>query len=133
MLIMKDLNCKMPGQCPACGGIMQVTGLECSNCRTTVGGEFELDEFFKLNAEQLLFAKTFIRNRGNIKDIEKELGISYPTVRNKLDELIEVLGFKVEQKEKERKERKQILNQLANGEISSDEAIERFKVLAAME
>ena len=113
--------------CPVCGNKMHITALKCNNCKTEVLGDFELDELFKLNEKQLEFVKVFIRNRGNIKEVEKELGISYPTVRNKLDEIIEALGYKVENEIAEK--RKEILSKLENGEISSDEAIKLLKSL----
>nr|HPO60929.1 DUF2089 family protein [Exilispira sp.] len=78
-------------------------------------------------SEQLLFVKTFIRNRGNIKEVEKELGISYPTVRNKLDEVIEALGYTIEQKDDYQVKRKDVLARLERGEITSEEAIKMLK------
>ena len=81
------------------------------------------------------FVKVFIKCRGNIKDVEKELGISYPTVRGKLDSVIRGLGFEVSAKEsaqeKELKEtaRSEILDQLSKGLISAKEATEKIKNL----
>jgi len=123
------MNKKIIGVCPVCGGRMYITSLKCNTCNTEIRGEFELDELFKLNKKQLDFVKVFIRNRGNIKEVEKELGISYPTVRNKLDEIIEALGYKVEKFEEIAKKRKEILAKLQNGELSSEEAIKQLKEL----
>ncbi|MFN3411482.1 MAG: DUF2089 domain-containing protein [Exilispira sp.] len=118
---------KMIGRCPVCRESMIVTSLLCKKCNLTISGEFELDDFFKLTSDQLLFVKTFIRNRGNIKEVEKELGISYPTVRNKLDEIIEALGYKVEGKDYFQNRRKEILARLEKGEITSEQAIALLK------
>lgn len=73
-----------------------------------------------MNDEQKYFIEVFIKNRGNIKEIEKELGISYPTVRNKLDEVIYTLGYKLEKPVINQKE---VLEKLSKGEISKDEAL----------
>jgi len=113
--------------CPVCGGKMSVTSLKCDECDVEIRGRFELDDFFKLNSEQIFFLKTFVRNRGNIKEVEKELGISYPTVRNKLDDIIEAMGYKVEKDANSARKRKDILAKLENGEISSSEAIKMLK------
>ena len=120
---------KILGKCPVCNGKIVITTLKCVDCETEIRGNFELDDFFKLSDEQLIFVKTFIRNRGNIKEVEKELGISYPTVRNKLDEVIESMGYKIEKNAAVTKRRKEILFKLENGEISSDEAIRLLKEL----
>jgi hypothetical protein len=72
----------------------------------------------------------FIKNRGNIKEVEKELDISYPTVRNKLDDLIELLGFPVSREQEDYKSaRLEILEKLGSGELSATEAAERLKRL----
>ncbi len=130
MIEIKDIGGfmkKMIGRCPICGQALTVTSLFCKECNLTISSDFELDGFFKLTNEQLLFVKTFIRNRGNIKEVEKELGISYPTVRNKLDEIIEALGYKIEGKDDFQNKRKEILSKLEKGEITSEQAIELLK------
>lgn len=110
------------GKCPVCNDELKVTELSCSKCKTKISGEFYLDKFCRLDKEKRYFAEIFIKNRGNIKEIEKELGISYPTVRKLLDEVIVALGYsnKVENTEIEKNE---ILEKLSKGEISSDEAL----------
>ncbi len=126
---------KAPGNCPVCGEKLSITKLGCPKCHTSLEGDFEPCEFCRLPAEDLEFAKIFIKCRGNIKDVEKELGISYPTVRGKLDAVIRNLGFEVPSKESARdndfiKEAKEeILEQLSKGEISPKEATERIKKL----
>lgn len=63
----------------------------------------------------------FLTSRGNIKEVERLLGISYPTVRSRLDAIIEALGYRVEREEDQR--RKEILEAVNKGEISSEEAV----------
>lgn len=126
---------KAPGRCPICGEKLSITKLNCPRCTTTIEGHFEPCEFCRLPDEDLEFIKTFIKCRGNIKDVEKELGISYPTVRGKLDTVIRGLGYEVPSKEliKENENkttaRTEILDQLSNGQITSKEATERIKNL----
>ncbi|MCK9152358.1 DUF2089 domain-containing protein [Methanobacterium alcaliphilum] len=108
------------GNCPICQNETKITEIYCKKCETTIKGEFELCKFCRLTKEQQYFVEVFIKNRGNIKEIEKELGISYPTVRNKLDDVIFALGHKVDKTSINQKE---VLEKLSNGEISKDEAL----------
>lgn len=114
------------GQCPICGGTIEVTELKCGGCESTIRGSFKLCKFCQLPKEQLEFAEIFIKNRGNIKEIERELGISYPTVKGKLDTLIDSLGYK-SQTAYTASKKKDILEQLDRGEITPEEAIELLK------
>jgi len=113
---------EMLGKCPVCGEELQVTRLSCNNCHTTIEGSFSACRFCRLTNEQKNFLEVFVKNRGNIKEIEKELGISYPTVRNRMEDLIEALGYKPKYSEPKINQ-KEILEKLNNGEISSEEAI----------
>ncbi|MFW6229622.1 MAG: DUF2089 domain-containing protein [Halanaerobium sp.] len=118
----------IPAKCPTCEGNLNVTELKCSNCQTKIIGDFYLDELFQLNHKQQQFLKIFIKTRGNIKNMEKELEMSYPTVRNKLNELIKSLGYKDDFAEEEQQEkRREILDQLESGEIEAAEAAKRLK------
>lgn len=110
------------GTCPVCENKLKVTQLSCRRCGTTISGDFELDKFARLNKEQKYFAEIFIKNRGNIKEIEKELGVSYPTVRKFLDEVIEALGYREEAK-KDSVNQTDILDKLSKGLITSDQAL----------
>lgn len=114
------------GKCPVCGEELEVTRLSCRNCHTNIEGNFSLCKFCKLSNEQKYFLEAFIKNRGNIKEIEKDLGISYPTVRNKLEDVIETLGYKPRYSEP-KVDKKEILRRLDEGEISSEEAIKLLK------
>src|SRR5258708_12835565 len=73
------------GRCPICNESLHVVRLECESCGTRLEGSFALGRFHSLTTDQLEFLETFIRARGNFKDVERELGISYPTVRSRLD------------------------------------------------
>lgn len=126
---------KAPGKCPVCGEKLSITKLNCPKCSTSIEGDFHPCEFCRLPEEDLDFVKVFIKCRGNIKDVEKELGISYPTVRGKLDAVIKALGLEIPAKDtvkdKDLKEaaKMEILEQLSKGEITAKEAAEKIKNL----
>lgn len=110
------------GKCPVCQSELKVTEITCKKCKTKISGEFDLCKFCKLDTEQKYFAEIFIKNRGNIKEIEKELGVSYPTVRRLLDEVISSLGYKP-QSGVTSVNKSEILEKLSKGEITSNEAL----------
>lgn len=85
--------------CPVCGNKLTVTKLDCDNCKTSYNGEFELNNFNYLDIDEKEFVFTFLKCRGNIKEMEKALNISYPTVRNKLDKVINRLGLDKKQEQ----------------------------------
>src|SRR5919197_1521508 len=82
-------------ECPVCDSPLGVAELECRGCGTTLRGEFPLSRcpFCSLPAEQLKFLELFLRCRGNLRDVERSLGLSYPTVRARLDALLTRLGY----------------------------------------
>jgi hypothetical protein len=109
---------------------MRVVRLQCRGCGTALEGNFELARLLRLEPEQLYFAETFIRNRGKIKDVEEELGISYPTVVARLTELIAALGYEPRRDEEEiREARRQILDELAEGRVNASQAAARLREL----
>ncbi|NMB01766.1 MAG: DUF2089 domain-containing protein [Firmicutes bacterium] len=108
-------------KCPVCGKALEVTKLHCGGCHTTVEGRFDVCKFCRLNEEQRQFIEVFLTSRGNIKEVERLLGISYPTVRSRLDAVLEALGYRVEREQDQR--RKEIIEALDKGEITSEEAI----------
>lgn len=111
------------GYCPICNDKLFVKTLKCVSCETEITGEFDLSPFDYLSQEQLNFALVFIKNQGNIKNIEKQLNISYPTVKKNLDELCKALGFLDMLNEEDIKpSRETIRKKLRNGEISFEEA-----------
>ncbi|MFB6290511.1 MAG: DUF2089 domain-containing protein [Candidatus Bipolaricaulia bacterium] len=122
---------KVIGKCPVCGADMSVTELECSSCHTKVSGKFDLGKFSRLDKHQLEFVEVFVRLRGNIKEVEEELDISYPTVRKKLDNVIETLGYSPEEGPEDTKveERNEVLTALDQGEIDFDEAMKKLENL----
>ena len=79
--------------CPVCSGELAVTRLHCRSCGTTLEGEFAVGRFGRLTREQLTLLESFLRSRGNLRDMERELGISYPTVRGRVEALVRALGF----------------------------------------
>jgi hypothetical protein len=79
--------------CPVCSGELAVTRLRCSSCGTTIDGEFNVGRFSRLTKDQQVILMSFLRSRGNLRDMERELGISYPTVRARVEALVRVLGF----------------------------------------
>lgn len=102
---------------------MQIERLRCEACSTAVEGRFNLDWTSKLSREQLSFVKVFVTARGKIKDVEQALGISYPTVVSRLDDVVARLTPPAERPgEPETKRRMKILEQLAAGELGLDEA-----------
>lgn len=117
------------GLCPVCGQQLEVTTLHCPNCDTEVRGHFHLCKFCYLTKEQADFAEVFIKCRGNIKEVEKELGISYPTVKNRLESLVEALGYKSQPVRDTKDERMEVLRRLDDGEISAEEALNMLKNL----
>ena len=83
----------MPNKCPLCSGTLEITETACLDCGVQMHGHFALAPYRQLDAEQLRFMETFLRCRGVIRDMEAALGISYPTVRARLDTLLTTLGF----------------------------------------
>lgn len=83
----------LPNQCPVCGGDLLVTRLECSACGTEVNGTFALGNLARLREPHASLIDMFLRVRGNVKEMERELGLSYPTVRARLDEAFEAAGY----------------------------------------
>ncbi|MDP4162108.1 MAG: DUF2089 domain-containing protein [Bacillota bacterium] len=111
--------------CPVCSKALKITRLHCNHCLTTIENEFELTKLASLSQEQLQFIETFIVCRGNIKEVEKELGISYPTVRGKLNDIITSLGYDTQKKNEH--DEKKIVAMLEKGEITPEEAIKLLK------
>ena len=113
------------GQCPICGETLAVTRLYCRSCSSALEGHFTLGRFYHLSPEQLAFAETFIRCEGKMTHVQQEMGISYPTVRARLDQVIRALGYTVPNHTVEisAEDRQMILEQLSRGEITSQEAV----------
>ena len=118
--------------CPACHGDLIVTQQTCVQCGTSIVGQFQPNIFSRLSPEDLTFVEDFMRYKGNIKEMERGLGISYWTIRNRLNEVIGALGFETavdEPKEEKSNSRQAILAQLQEGTLSVDEAAKLLKQL----
>jgi hypothetical protein len=116
-------------ECPVCRQALTVTRLHCRNCDTTIEGQFSLGQFHSLSLEQLKFAEIFIRCEGKINRVGEELNISYPTVRARLHDLIRAMGYEVKEEESSPAKtvnRQAILDELARGEISAEEAARKL-------
>ncbi|SMC16217.1 hypothetical protein SAMN02745134_00028 [Clostridium acidisoli DSM 12555] len=112
-------------KCPICNEKLKITKLKCNKCGTVIENDFEFSKFESLGKEHLNFIEVFLKCRGNIKDVEKELGVSYPTVRAKLDDVLSALGY-VDVK-KSTVTNKEVLDMLEKGEISAEQAVNMIK------
>ena len=121
------------GICPVCKEKMVITKLHCENCQTSLEGKFMISRISRLSEEQQAFIELFVKCRGNLKELGKELDLSYPTVRNRLDEVIKALGYAVEseilEEEMIETEKISILESIEKGKISVEEAIKKIKIL----
>ena len=114
----------VPTDCPICHDDLLVTRLVCRNCGTTLEGRFTMGRLFQLTPDQLHFVEVFLRCEGKINRVQEELGLSYPTVRSRLEEIIRALGYEVGEEQEAKDERRQeVLERLARREISSEEAL----------
>ena len=118
--------------CPVCADELSVSRLHCRSCGTTLEGDFSAGRYGRLSREQLAVLESFLRARGNLKDMERELGISYPTVRARVDALVKALGLAEDDIDTQSQElatkpvatsqQRTILERLARHEISAEEA-----------
>lgn len=116
--------------CPVCDERLSITRFHCRNCDTTIDGHFDIGRFGRLSAEQINFLEVFVRCEGKLSRMEPELELSYPTLRARLTEIIRSLGFAVgpETKLINDEERHKILDDLASGELTSEEAMQLLEV-----
>jgi hypothetical protein len=124
--------------CPVCSGELAVTRLRCGSCGTTLEGEFSVGRFARLSRDQTALLESFLRSRGNLRDIERELGISYPTVRSRVEALVRALGFGPRADDEAvaapddgsaPQTREAILERLARHEISAEDAATAIRAL----
>jgi hypothetical protein len=111
-----------PRNCPVCGEVLVVTRLHCPECATELSGEFVSCEFCALLAEQRELLRVFLSSRGNLKEIERHLGVSYPTARARVAELLSELGLSAPSPDPQL----DVLESLARGGIDVDEALKRL-------
>lgn len=115
------------GRCPVCSSELTVQRLRCSSCGVALEGEFHLNPFNRLSTEQQRFVEIFLVARGNMSEVQKELGVSYPTVRARLEEIISQLGHKPAGSEASlQAERLQTLQEVESGSLSVEEALRRM-------
>ena len=109
--------------CPLCGGTLRTKVLQCPSCAIRIEGNFEppRSRIFYLSHKDLDFIELFVKLRGNIKEVEKALKVSYPTVRSMLDSVIRKMGYPVKG-EVDKKRRIEIIDQLEKGKISAEVA-----------
>ncbi|HUI87978.1 MAG TPA: DUF2089 domain-containing protein [Anaerolineales bacterium] len=117
-------------KCPVCGDDLLVTRYHCNTCDTVIEGRFENSAFPGLTAEQIEFVKTFVRCEGKINRMEGELNVSYPTIRNRLQETIRAMGYepgKDESLDISEEKRHSVLEDLDAGKISADDAMRMLR------
>jgi hypothetical protein len=130
--------------CPVCSNELAVTRLHCQSCGTTLEGDFSVGRFGRLNRDQLTLLESFLRSRGNLRDMERELGISYPTVRSRVEALVRALGFGPRADADETDEpvaepsatpqtREAILEAVARHDLSADDAAAAIRALGRTE
>ena len=118
---------KLPSQCPVCQNELIVTELYCDHCATTIAGQFEMlsSPLNQLNAKQLEFILTFIRCEGKFNRMEETLGISYPTLRNRFNEILDAMGYSSRiavDLDENKDTRMEILRSLEKGKIEPGDA-----------
>lgn len=117
---------RLPTVCPACGAVLEATRLTCSSCAMQLEGRFELPPLLRLPKEDLDFVTAFVRSSGSLKEMGALLGLSYPTVRNRLNEII---GRLSETENDRDTKRRAILDALARGEINVKDATRKLQEL----
>jgi hypothetical protein len=126
---------KILERCPSCGGSLEITRLNCTSCETVVLGRYQPCPFCKLSPESTRLLLTFVQCRGNVKEMERELGISYWTVRRRLDDLIAELGVEATtaftEEEDVEAAQLEVLERVNRGELSAADAAAILAQMAA--
>lgn len=122
---------RLPTMCPSCGSQLEIAELHCLACDTTVRGAYPLDRFAALPTEDEQFLLTFLAARGNLKEVQDRLDLSYPTVRNRLDKVLAALGLIGDDRPAEKAVHKpdvmELLDKLEAGELSVDAVLKTIK------
>lgn len=125
-----DRSQHAPRDCPVCGDRLRLTRLSCRACGTELSGSFSACEFCALGAEDRALLRIFLASRGNMKDVERHLGVSYPTARARFDGLLGRIGMGRAADERPSQgpaaERMATLESLSAGHIGVDEALRRL-------
>lgn len=114
----------IPAKCPSCQDDLAVTRLCCSSCNTQLEGTFELPELLRLSAEDLKFVENFVTSSGSLKEMARIEGQSYPTIRGRLNDIIEQL---IQHKSSTTAKQHEILDAIAKGTISVAEATRQLR------
>jgi hypothetical protein len=129
--------------CPVCSHELSVTRLNCGECGTTLEGSFSVGRFGRLNRDQMTLLESFLRSRGNLREMERELGLSYPTIRGRVDALVRALGLGDEAQSDDAADtasadpgnaadaRRAVLERLSRREISAEDAAAALRSLGA--
>ncbi len=119
---MGDRQYAAPSSCPTCQGPLAVSGLHCDRCDTEVRGHFRHCEFCALDDSQRQLLRVFLAARGNTKELERHLGVSYPTARARLEDLLAALSVTPRPADRPL-DRRQVLDAVARGELDVDAAM----------
>lgn len=120
----------MPTSCPVTGQPLEVTRLENPDSGIVLEGRFVPNEFALLPQEQLEFMRLFVKVRGNLKEVERMLGVSYPTVRLRFESVLHTLGYETEAAGPAADGRSDIVAALERGEITAEEATRQLQELS---
>ena len=118
------LEHRPPSDCPVCGEQLAVIRLGCGSCGTEIGGVFRSCEFCALNEKETEMLRVFLASRGNLREVERYLGVSYPTARLRFAELLEKLGLGGTPEPQAALTREEVLSEVASGALTPDEAQE---------
>jgi hypothetical protein len=113
-----------PRSCPVCGERLALTRLSCPGCETELSGVFEACEFCSLDSDEREMLRVFLSSRGNMKDLERHLNVSYPTARARFEKLLQRLDL---EPSAEPTDRLSLLEALSRGEIDVGEALDRLE------
>ena len=116
------LEHRAPSDCPVCGAQLAIIRLGCTSCGSELAGVFRSCEFCALNDKEIDMLRVFLSSRGNLREVEKHLGVSYPTARLRFAELLEKLGLGEAAEPDTALSREQILSEVASGALSPAEA-----------
>jgi hypothetical protein len=121
-------------RCPICDGEVIASRLECTNCHGVIEGEFELGLLRRLSREQLQLITLLVKNRGNMNRVATDLGVHYNTVRNRMDELAVTMGVgAAPEPVPANQQRLSVLEQLGQGTLTPEEALEQLRAARASE
>jgi hypothetical protein len=122
---------KVPSECPTCQSTLILRELSCQSCGTSIRGNWSASPFATLSSDQEAFLVLFVRSRGNLSEVERALGVSYPTVRAKLEEVIHALSDEEAVEDQaavpESTQRREVLERVARGDLSPGDALSQLR------